>query len=43
MNKFDEETIAYIIAEVIIAILSVFGNSLVCFVVLNSDSIRNKV
>ena len=43
MQDIDGETTAYIIIEVLIAFLSISGNGLVCYVVMNNRSMRKKV
>ncbi|XP_078490302.1 uncharacterized protein LOC100183776 [Ciona intestinalis] len=37
------DTIVYIILEVLLGVLSIFGNALVCYVVLHSRTLRKKV
>ena len=39
----DSETIVYIAIEVLIAALAVVGNSLVCYVVVKSKKLQEKV
>ena len=43
MGETDAETIGYITVEAVIAVLSVLGNSLVCYIVIKCDSLRKKV
>ena len=42
-TNMDSATIVYIVIEVLIAVLAVIGNSLVCYVVIKSKKLREKV